>query len=78
MTEEDAETNRIIRAMSGELGVAEDVIRSFAERNNVDLVATAKEKHAVMRRRATDRRRMMLGGITSAVRVFSVGTEVEK
>jgi hypothetical protein len=77
MAEEKLDKDAVIRKASEELGVAEEAVRRFVERNHVDVVALYEEKRQVMRRKATHGGRLVLGGVTGPVRDFTIGGEVQ-
>jgi hypothetical protein len=77
MAEEKLDQDAVIRKVSEELGVAEEAVRRFIERNHIDAVALYEEKRQVMQRKATHGGRLVLGGVTGPVRDFTIGGEVQ-
>jgi hypothetical protein len=53
MAREKLDTEGVIRKASKELGLDEEVVRDFVERNELDAVALYEEKLRVMERRPT-------------------------
>jgi hypothetical protein len=62
----------LVRDTSKELGIDEQTLRRFIERNQVDPVAFYKEKRQLMERAAAHGRRNVLGGATGVVRDFRI------